>query len=207
MDVRVTDAKANFINQSQSIMNKTVIKGPVFPDAFSRIFDAYYKRIVYFAFQIVGNREEAEDIAQDTFENYWYSYPRIATHEIAIKNYLYSTAKNLSLNCLRHREVINRYRVKNTEPEPDSVDLLNILIKTEVSAEVHKAISALPRQCREIARMAFLQGLKNQEIADLLQISIHSVRAQKQRAIQLLRQKLDKHMLTLFFLSKYFSKK
>ncbi|MFR1240393.1 MAG: hypothetical protein ACLSDJ_04415 [Butyricimonas faecihominis] len=32
-----------------------------------KIFATYYARIVYFAFQIIGDREEAEDIAQDTF--------------------------------------------------------------------------------------------------------------------------------------------
>lgn len=38
---------------------------------FKKIFVTYYARIVYFAFQIIGDREEAEDIAQDTFVNFW----------------------------------------------------------------------------------------------------------------------------------------
>lgn len=48
--------------------------------------------------------------------------------------------------------------------------------------------------------MAYVHGLKNQEIADNLQISINSVRAHKQRAIQLLRDKLDKKDLLLMII-------
>ena len=56
---------------------------------FKEIFMTYYARIVYFAFQIVGERVEAEDIAQDTFVNFWNQKENVSEHEIAIKNYLY----------------------------------------------------------------------------------------------------------------------
>ena len=56
---------------------------------FKKIFVTYYARIVYFAFQIMGDREGAEDIAQDTFVNFWNQKENVSQHEIAIKNYLY----------------------------------------------------------------------------------------------------------------------
>ena len=54
---------------------------------FKKIFVTYYARIVYFAFPIIGDREEAEDIAQDTFVNFWNQKENVSQHEVAIKNY------------------------------------------------------------------------------------------------------------------------
>ena len=71
---------------------------------------------------------------------------------------------------------------------------------SEISSRIYQAIETLPGQCREVTRMAYILGLKNQEIADCLQISINSVRAHKQRAIQLLRDKLDKKDLLLMII-------
>jgi DNA-directed RNA polymerase specialized sigma24 family protein len=50
-------------------------------------------------------------------------------------------------------------------------------------------------------KLGYLEGLKNQEIADLLQISVHTVKNQKARAIQLLKIKLrDRDLMALYFL-------
>ena len=78
---------------------------------FKKIFVTYYARIVYFAFQIMGDREGAEDIAQDTFVNFWNQKENVSQHEIAIKNYLYLTAKNLCLNQIRHNNIVKEYRL------------------------------------------------------------------------------------------------
>lgn len=169
--------------------------------SFKKIFATYYARIVYFAFQILGDRDEAEDIAQDTFVNFWNLKDSVARHEGAIKNYLYLTAKNLCLNQIRHNNVVKEYHTKNDVSPFDDTDIVNAIVSSEISSKIYKAIETLPGQCQEIARMAYIHGCKNQEIADKFQISVNSVRAQKQRAIQLLRSKLDKRdlLLMIFF--------
>ena len=167
---------------------------------FKEIFMTYYARIVYFAFQIVGDRVEAEDIAQDTFVNFWNQKENVSQHEIAIKNYLYLTAKNLCLNQIRHNNIVKEYQAKNQFSLLDDTDVVNAIVSSEISSRIYQAIETLPARCREVTRMAYIQGLKNQEIADNLQISINSVRAHKQRAIQLLRNKLSKKDLLLMII-------
>ena len=150
---------------------------------FKKIFVTYYARIVYFAFQIIGDREEAEDIAQDTFVNFWNQKENVSQHEVAIKNYLYLTAKNLCLNQIRHNNIVKDYQAKNQFSIFDDTAIVNAIVSSEISS-----------------RMAYIQGLKNQEIADNLQISINSVRVHKQRAIHLLRDKLSKKDLLLMII-------
>ena len=168
---------------------------------FKKIFATYYASIVYFAFQIVGNRIEAEDIAQDTFVKFWSQQENITHHELVVKEYLYLTAKNLCLNRIRHNNIVREYQTKNQPSPVDDVDVVNAMISSEISSRIYQAIETLPGQCREVTRMAYVQGLKNQEIADKLKISINSVRAHKQRAVQLLRDKLNKKdlLLMIFF--------
>ena len=167
---------------------------------FKKIFVTYYARIVYFAFQIMGDQEGAEDIAQDTFVNFWNQKENVSQHEVAIKNYLYLTAKNLCLNQIRHNNIVKDYQAKNQFPVFDDTDIVNAIVSSEISSRIYQAIETLPGQCREVTRMAYVHGLKNQEIADNLQISINSVRAHKQRAIHLLRDKLSKKDLLLMII-------
>ena len=169
--------------------------------SFKNIFTTYYARVVYFAFQILGDREEAEDVAQDTFVNFWNAKENVSSNENAVKAYLYLTAKNLCLNIIRHHNIVREYQSKNQPSAFDDTDVVNAMISSEISSKIYQAIGTLPEQCQEIARMAYIQGMKNQEIADKFQISVNSVRAQKQRAIQLLRGKLNKKdlLLMIFF--------
>ena len=148
----------------------------------------------------MGDREGAEDIAQDTFVNFWIQKENVSQHEIAIKNYLYLTSKNLCLNQIRHNNIVKEYQAKNQFPVFDDTYIVNAIVSSEISSRIYQAIETLPGQCREVTRMAYVHGLKNQEIADNLQISINSVRAHKQRAIQLLRDKLDKKDLLLMII-------
>ena len=113
---------------------------------------------------------------------------------------MYLTAKNLCLNQIRHNNIVKEYQAKNQFPVFDDTDIVNAIVSSEISSRIYQAIETLPGQCREVTRMAYVHGLKNQEIADNLQISINSVRAHKQRAIQLLRDKLDKKDLLLMII-------
>ena len=107
---------------------------------FKKIFVTYYARIVYFAFQIMGDREGAEDIAQDTFVNFWNQKENVSQHEIAIKNYLYLTAKNLCLNQIRHNNIVKEYQAKNQFPVFDDTDIVNAIVSSEISSRIYQAM-------------------------------------------------------------------
>lgn len=170
------------------------------PVDFKKVFVKYYARIVYFAYQILGDRDEAEDVAQDTFVNFWKTRENVSSHEAAVKSYLYLTAKNLCMNQIRHHSVVKEYLSKNQISAFDDTDIVNAIVSSEISSRICAAIETLPAQCREITRMAYVQGLKNQEIADKMQLALNTVRAQKQRAIQLLKGKLNKSDLLLMII-------
>ena len=75
--------------------------------------------------------------------------------------------------------------------------IIDAIITSEVIAEIHAAIRSLPENYRTISVKGFLEGKKNQEIADELGMSVNTVKKQKQKALQLLRLKLTPDLFAL----------
>jgi RNA polymerase sigma-70 factor (family 1) len=164
------------------------------------LFHEYYDRLVYFSVQLTKDNEQAQDIAQEAFIKYWDNRERISTDPIAIKNYLYNTVKNLSLNALRHNKIVDHYVLQQQAYEPIDQPIIDSIIASELLAEIHNAIQSLPENYRVISVKSFFEGKKNQEIADELGMSINTVKKQKQKTIQLLRLKLNSEALALLLL-------
>lgn len=168
------------------------------------LFDEFYDRLVYYSVQMLKDQAAAEDIAQESFIKYWAQRGEISEDTRAIKNYLYSTVKNLSLNHIRHGKVVNLYVSKHQTTEAEERPFIDALITAEVIAEVQAAIKSLPENYRIVSYLGFLEGKKNQEVADELGISINTVKKQKQRALQLLRLKLSADLFAIIlWLSDY----
>ncbi len=160
------------------------------------LFDLYYARLCYFAHKIIGNKEGAEDIVQDAFVAYWKNQADF-DNEPSIKSFLYLTVKNACLNVIRHETVIKRYAEIQDNTSLEEEKITSDIIRSEVAGEIHAAIAALPQGCRQVLTLAYFEGLKNDEIAQELEISVNTVKTQKARALQLLRLKLDVGSLVL----------
>ncbi len=161
------------------------------------LFDAYYDRLVFFSWQIVKDKQQAEDTTQDAFITYWRQRDHIANHPIAIKNFLYRTVKNASLDIVRHIQVVSQFQTRQLNVEQCESHILEAIISAEIIAEVHEAIDALPAHLKEISKLCFLEGKKNQEAADELGISVNTLKKQKQRTIELLRIRLNQDLIIL----------
>lgn len=161
------------------------------------LFKEYYDRLVYFSVQIIRDQGQAQDITQDAFIKYWQEREAIFPNKVAIKNYLYSTVRNASLNIIRHNKVVDDYREQHGFSETEELTIMDAIISSEVMAELYSAIEALPANYRTISKMSYLEGKKNQEIADELNMSINTVKKQKQRALELLRLRLSPELLAV----------
>ncbi|MFD2936716.1 RNA polymerase sigma-70 factor [Spirosoma flavum] len=159
------------------------------------LFNEFYNRLVYFSLQIVRDQAQAQDIGQDAFIKYWQEREFVLQNKVAIKNYLYSTVRNASLNVIRHDKVVDEYLQQKGTKEPEESTIMEAIISSEVIAEIHSAIEALPASYRQISVMSYLEGKKNQEIADELGMSINTVKKQKHKALELLKARLSPELL------------
>ena len=166
---------------------------------FELFFKAHYRGLCFFAQGILTNKETAEDIVQESFMKYMDRQTDFET-DIAALSFLYTTIRNASFNYLRHLKVEERHKHEPVPLKEDPV-ALQAIIKSEAMGQIYKAIETLPTGCRTIFHLGYIEELKNQEIADHLQISINTVKTQKARALQLLRLKLNPEDLVIFLLA------
>lgn len=170
------------------------------------LHQSYYDRLVYYAWTIIHDKESSRDLVQEAFICYWNQKEQVSTQLVQIRNFLYVNVKNACLKHLRHDKVVGKY-MELQDPDPvEEASVLNKMIHAEVLGEIYAAIATLPEGCQKISKMGYLEGLKNQEIADQLGISINTVKTQKKRALQLLRLKLSpESFLALTFLFQHFN--
>ncbi|MBO9731959.1 MAG: RNA polymerase sigma-70 factor [Chitinophaga sp.] len=166
------------------------------PSAFQYIFNQHYRALCYFAFTIVDNEQEAEDLVQESFSKLWHKRADFTT-ATNIKAFLFIATKNAGLNFLKARQrlSVREQEFSYLQEEEVSAEMEGfdpVLTETEIIQQLYEEIEALPTQCRRIFKMSYLEGQKNEDIANALQISYNTVRAQKLRALKLIRSSLIK---------------
>ena len=153
------------------------------------LFNTYYARLCYFAYKLVKNQAAAKDLAQDVFLKYWHKRNEYSS-ELAIKNFLYLSLRNACLNHIRHDSIEKKYAETLSDNILEEEKGFSNLIKAEALAAIHTAIESLPVGCKTVLQLAYFEGLKNEQIANEMGVSINTVKTQKQRALKLLRLKL-----------------
>ena len=153
------------------------------------LFNTYYARLCYFAYKLVKNQAAAKDLAQDVFLKHWHKRNEYSS-ELAIKNFLYLSLRNTCLNYIRHDSIEKKYAETLADDTSEEENGLSYLIKAEALAAIHNAIENLPIGCKTVLKLAYFEGLKNEQIANEMGVSINTIKTQKQRALKLLRLKL-----------------
>jgi RNA polymerase sigma-70 factor (family 1) len=163
--------------------------------AFKYIFDAYYKSVCLFIRKVINDPDLSEDIAQEIFIKIW-EKRLFFPNSVALKSYLYQAAKNKSINAINHKEVKRKYFNNNQNTDLSDNFFIRNFIEQETKRLIIKTVSKLPQRAREVLFMN-LDGHKNQEIANHLKISIHTVKAHKAFAYKFLKNHLKDMVLLL----------
>lgn len=178
----------NYTSEKELLEN--FLKGE--EQACAHVYNRYFSRICLYASSFVDETKEAEDIAEEGFIRLWQG-KRNFESLAHLKAALYQTTRRVGLNHQTARQRrLNRVDMYATQQDQDQNSHLQEIIYAETMAELYEAIQKLPPKAREIIQLAYLQGNSNQEVADLLHISIQTVKNQKMRALSLLRQHLNR---------------
>ena len=158
--------------------------------AFGQVFKQYFSSLCYFANKYVFDAQEAEDIVEEVFEKLWNSNHQISCSE-HLRSYLYMVTKrtcmdHLSKNIHAKERQLN-FAMKVGDQEPD---FIYEMIRAEVLREIYLEIKSLPEQCSRIVSMSYIDGLRNEEIAEKLGLSVQTVKNQKTRGVSILRGRL-----------------
>ena len=175
---------------------KAIQKGD--QNAYAEIVELYKEKVYRICYRMLGNRHEAEDAAQEAFIR---AYVNIDTYNPAMKfsSWLYRIATNLSIDKLRKKKpdvyldeevsgaegltMYSQLPAADASPE-DTVETL------ELQETVQKAIQKLPEKYRSVIVLKYIEDLSLQEISEIHDLPIGTVKTRIHRGREALRKHL-----------------
>ena len=161
---------------------------------YNRLWETCYRK----AYALVGDKAVAQDIAQDIWISLWERRETIQNDHI--EGYLANAVRYKAYNefrSVKHRQsLINEFNQQALEiPKTNPTDDL-INLKT-TRKRIDAIIETLPKKCRKVFIMSRYEGLRNEEIAQKLNISKRTVETHISNALKALRDKLPVGLLIL----------
>jgi RNA polymerase sigma-70 factor, ECF subfamily len=162
----------------------------------------YQDRIFRFALRYSGNRQDAEEIAQDAFVrafNALKSYERSRIEELNLKPWIYTIALNVARNRVRSKkepvvsmdkEAPDGGRLIDPPAPANRFDPYHLAEMRELSNRLAKAITELPPRYRSPVILRHIEGLSFAEIAATLGQPAGTAKANVHRGVRLLRKQL-----------------
>lgn len=173
--------------------------------AFEVMFNLYYPRLVWFAKEYVPY-EDAKSLVQDAFITFWEKNPTFS-NESQLQSYVYTLVKNNCLMFLRHEKIKKGFVDETGMKMQNQVYKLALeqldtseMAFQEIEAIVEKTLAKFPPRCREVFILSRLEGKKNHEVAQELNISVKAVEAQITKALRMFKGALKDFLPLLVWL-------
>lgn len=141
-------------------------------------------RVFAQAMRMLGNRAEAEDVAQDAMMRLWKIAPDWRQGEAKVTTWLYRVVANLCTDRLRRRPSVGIDAIP--EPADDSASVADGMQDRARLDALYRALDTLPDRQRQAVTLRHIEGLANSEIAAIMDISteaVESLTARGKRAL------------------------
>ena len=176
---------------------KEVLKGD--QNAFAEIVELYQDKLYRVCFRMLGNKHEAEDIAQEAFVRAFINIHTFDTNR-KFSTWLYRIGTNLCIDRIRKKkpdyyldaevsgtEGLNMYsQIAVSEELPEEE-----VMKMEMQDRVQYEISRLPDKYRAVIVLKYMEDLPLQEISEILEMPLGTVKTRIHRGREALRKQLS----------------
>ncbi len=169
--------------------------------SFDQLYKRYSKRLLNFSLSIVKSREEAENIVQEVFLALWINRDKIS-RDASVRYYVFTIAYNTSISALRRKAKDDKFFEQLKDMQDSSVEQEDLQTEySDLQGKLTEILDSLPARQREIFILHKVNGLKYQDIASKLNISVNTIENHMSRALKTIRSKLGKNSLsaTIFF--------
>ena len=165
-------------------------------DKLDALFRKFYPSLILFANKFTQDIEASKELVQELFISLYEKQDSLNIKQ-SPKSYLFQAVRNRALNYLQKQKREHAKREVFAESQNGNYYLFNDPLEaSEFEAQIFQLIQALPPACQRVFAMSRLEGKKNQEIADQLQISKRTVETQISKALKILREKIHQSDFT-----------
>jgi RNA polymerase sigma-70 factor (ECF subfamily) len=168
---------------------------------FDAIFRKTYSRLYFYALSLLSDESDAEDVVEEVFVELWRRRDELEWGD-KLGSFLYRAIYTRSLNMIKRNgkstkrlNALNDINAKRMEwlsgmtQEPT-----NNMEDAELRRAINNAIDELPQKCGRVFRMSYLNGMRNKDIAEEMELSVRTVEAHMYNALQFLRKRLKQFL-------------
>lgn len=171
-------------------------------EAFAVLVDRYANPIINFIFRMIGNKEESEELSQETFLRLYKSATSYSP-KAKFSTFLFTIATNVALTELKHarRHYYFHSLDEQLQKGEKNITLSDVIpssspnpyeehLTKECVEEIEKAIHSLPKELYLVYTLTEDEGLSYEEAAKVVKIPRGTVASRKNTAVKILREKL-----------------
>lgn len=159
--------------------------------ALGTIYDRHHRVAMGLAYRILGSRESAEEIVQESFLRVWRLASSYRVDRGRVRDWLLQIVRNRSIDRLRReRGYGTKGELDPATPDRHVPEPWVVALQEELSQEVSAALALLPDEQRQVVNLAYFSGLSQQEISDRTGTPLGTVKGRTRLAMEKLRQTL-----------------
>ena len=168
--------------------------------AFSEMVDRYKNRLMNVIGRMLSSSEEAEDIVQETFVRV-YQHRQSFNFQHCFSTWIYTIGLNLARNELRKRKKFKHYDIDEMQGN-ESEFAVEAKLPSRLPEVLNTAVEGLPEKYRTAFMLRDVQELSYEEVAQILDVPLGTVKSRVNRARLILREKLQPRLEDYNALSK-----
>lgn len=130
-------------------------------------------KVMGHAYRMLGDRAEAEDVAQDALIRLWKQAPDWRQGEAKVTTWLYRVVANLCTDRLRKQKPVDIEAI--TEPKDDAASAAEQIQQKSRLDALQAGLNKLPERQKQAVILRHIEGLPNPEIAEIMQIGVEAV--------------------------------
>ena len=182
----------------ESLLLLRVAKGE--EDAFRTLFTAYRPQVYHVARKLLQSDTQAEDALQEIFLKIWLNREKLPEIR-SFSAYLNTITRNYLYNALRRLagEEVFLQQLAQAGYVSDGREVLSTMALRELRALLQRVIATLTPQQRRVFELSRMEGLRNEEIAALLDISRETVKKHLGEALRIVREKMASYRPPIIF--------
>ena len=158
-------------------------------EAFAVLYDRHGRAAYSLAYRMMGERQAAEDLAQDAFLKVWRSATSYRADRGSVRTWLLSIVHNRGIDQLRSLASRRRTqeKIEASAPKSQPSEAFAESWRNSQREQVREALSTLPQEQLKTLELAYFSGYTHVEIAELLDVPLGTVKGRMRLGLKKMR--------------------
>jgi RNA polymerase sigma-70 factor (ECF subfamily) len=158
-------------------------------EAFATLYDRHSRAAFSLAYRMMGDRQAAEDLAQDAFLKVWRSAGSYRAERGSVRTWILSIAHNRGIDQLRSHASRRRTqdRIEASAPRSQPSEAFAETWRNSQRDQVREALNTLPSEQLKILELAYFSGYTHVEISEVLSLPLGTVKGRMRLGLKKIR--------------------